>query len=135
MLLSLIIPRLESVKNMNFNVYITLVLEELQELWKGMEGLDVLKPIGSMQFIMKAILMWTIHNFSGYGVVYGCQHQGYKACPLCGLRIVSWWSKELSKTCFEGSHRWLRKNHLYRMHPNANISMVERSCEGGHQQK
>jgi len=32
MLLSLIIPRLESVKNMNFNVYIALVLEELQEL-------------------------------------------------------------------------------------------------------
>jgi hypothetical protein len=101
----------------------------------GMKGLDVLKPIGSMQFIMKAILMWTIHNFYGYGVVYGCQHQGYKACLLCGLRIVSWWSKELSKTCFEGSHKWLRKNHLYRMHPNANISMVERSCEGGHQQK
>jgi hypothetical protein len=118
MLLFLIIPRLESVKNMNFNVYITLILEELQELWKGMEGIDVLKPIVSRQFIMKAILMWTMHDFPRYGVVYGCQHQDYKACPPCRPRTISWWSKELGKTCFERSHRCLRKNHLYRMHPN-----------------
>jgi len=78
------------VKNMNFNVYIVQILKEVQELWKGMEGLDVFKPIRSRQIIMKAILMWTIHDFPGYGVVYGCQHQGYKACPSCGPILVNW---------------------------------------------
>ncbi len=63
--------------------------------------------------------MWTIHDFPGYGIVSGCQHQGYKACPPCGSNIVSRWSKELGKPIFEGSRRWLQRNHPYRKHPNA----------------
>ncbi len=33
--------------------------------------------------------------------------------------IVSQWSKELRKPVFEGSRKWLQKNHLYKKHPNA----------------
>jgi len=119
MIVFLIIPGPESVRSSNFDVYISPLLEELQELWKGVEGLDVLKPKGKRQFTMEAILMGTIHDFPGYSIVAGCQHQGYKACPLCGSGTVSRWSKELGKMVFEGSQRWLRRNHPYRMHPNA----------------
>ncbi len=119
LLLSLIIPSLDSVKNNNFDVYLAPVLEELAKLWKGMRGVDVLQPLGRKQFIMRAILMWTIHDFPGYGIVSSCQHQGYKACPPCGSNIVSRWSKELGKHVFEGSRRWLQRNHPYRTHPNA----------------
>ncbi len=119
LLLSLIIHGPNNVKSSNFDVYLALVLEELAELWKGVRGVDVLQPPGRRQFTMRAILMWTIHDFLGYGIVFGCQHQGYKACPPCGSNIVSRWSKELGKPIFEGSRRWLQRNHPYRRHPNA----------------
>jgi len=32
---------------------------------------------------------------------------------------VSRWSKELGKAVFEGSRRWLQRDHPYRTHPNA----------------
>ncbi len=119
MLLSIIIPGPESVKSANFDVLITPLIEELQELWEGVRGLDILQPIGRRQFLMRAILMWTIHDFPGYGLVSGCQHQGYKACPPCGSGTTSQWSKELGKVVFEGNWRWMNRNHPYRIHPNA----------------
>jgi hypothetical protein len=103
MLLSIIISRLESVINANFDVLITPLIEKPQELWEGVRGLDILQPIGKRQFLMRAILMWTIHDFPGYGLTSRCQHQGYKACLLCGLGITSRWSKEVGKVVFEGS--------------------------------
>ncbi len=102
-ILSLIIPGLESVKVANFDVYLEPVIEELEELWKGVAGLDILQPPSCRAFVLKAMLMWTIHDFPGYGLVSGCQHQGYKACPPCGSSTVSRWSKELGKAIFEGS--------------------------------
>jgi hypothetical protein len=63
--------------------------------------------------------MWTIHDFLGYGLGFGCQHQGYKACPPCGSSIVSRWSKELGKVVFEGNRRCLQRDHPYITHPNA----------------
>jgi hypothetical protein len=118
-LLFFIISGPNSVKSNNFDVYLALVLEELTKLWKGVRGVDILQPLGRRQFIMKAILMWTIHDFPGYGIVSCCQHQGYKACPPCGSNIVSRWSKELGKPVFEGSRKWLQISHPYRTHPNA----------------
>jgi hypothetical protein len=46
MLLSIIILGLESVKSANFDVLISPLIEELQELWEGVRGLDILQPIG-----------------------------------------------------------------------------------------
>jgi hypothetical protein len=74
MLLFIIIPGPESVKNANFDVLIIPLIEELQELWEGVRRLDILQPIGRRKFLMRAILMWTIHDFLGYGLIYGCQH-------------------------------------------------------------
>jgi len=119
MLLSIIISGLESVKSTNFDVLITLLIKELQELWEGVRRLDILQSIGKRQFLTRAILMWTIHDFLGYGIVFGFQHQGYKACPPCGSRTTNGWSKDLGKVVFEGNRRQLNQNHPYRIHPNA----------------
>ncbi len=107
MMLSLIITGLGSVKIANFDVYLELVVEELEELWKGVKGLDVLQVQGRCKFNLKAMLIWTIHNFLGYDLVFGCQHQGYKTCLPYGPCVVSKWSKELGMSIFEGSQRWL----------------------------
>jgi hypothetical protein len=45
-IVSLVIPSPESVKVANFDVYLELVIEELEELWKGVATLDVLQPRG-----------------------------------------------------------------------------------------
>jgi hypothetical protein len=73
-ILSLIIPSPESVKVANFDVYLEPMIKELEELWKGVAGLDILQPLGCRTFVLKAMLMWTIHDFPGYGLVSGCQH-------------------------------------------------------------
>jgi len=74
MFLSIIILGPESVKSANFDVLISPLIEVLQELWEGVRGLDILQPIGRRKFLMRAILMWTIHDFPRYGFVSGCQH-------------------------------------------------------------
>ncbi len=81
--------------------------------------MDILQLVKRKEFTMKVVLMWTIHDFLAYGIVYGCQHQGYKACPSCGTNIISWWSKKLGKLICQGNQKWLWKNHPYRTHPNA----------------
>jgi len=45
-IVSLIISSLENVKVANFDVYLEPMIEELEELWKGVVGLDVLQPLG-----------------------------------------------------------------------------------------
>ncbi len=62
--------------------------------------------------------MWTIHDFLGYDLVFGCQHQGHKTCPPCGSGTTSRRSKELGKVVFEGNQRWLNQNHPYKIHHN-----------------
>ncbi len=107
LLLSMIIPRSSNVKSSNFDVYLAPMFEELVELWKGVRAVDVLQSVKRREFTMRAILMRAIHDFLAYKIVFGCQHQGYKTCFLCGTDIVSWWSKELGKSIFQGSRRWL----------------------------
>jgi hypothetical protein len=103
----LIIPRPENVKNKKIDVYAIPLIEELQDLWIGVQGLDALQPTWMRHFKMRAIVMFIIHDFPSTGIVSNCQHQGYKACPLCGSRIINQWSKELGKPIFEGCWRWL----------------------------
>jgi hypothetical protein len=118
MIVSLIISSPKNVKVANFDVYLEPVIKELEQLWKGVAGLDVLQPPGCQTFVLKAMLMCTFYDFPGYGLVSGYQHQGYKACLPCGLSTMSGWSKELGKAIFEGNRWWLQRDHLYITHIN-----------------
>lgn len=68
-MLALLVPGKYKVKNMD--VYLQPLIEELQELWRGIHVVDVSKPPSFRNFIAKAILMWTIHDFPGYGECSG----------------------------------------------------------------
>ena len=83
-MLALLILRKQSVTSQYFDVYLTPLVEELQQLWNGVLAYDVLKEIGFCTFRLTAILLWTIHDFLGYGTVAGVAHQCYVACPVCG---------------------------------------------------
>lgn len=68
-LLSLLIPGKHKVKNMD--VYLEPLVEELQELWRGVDVMDGSKPARERQATIKAILLWTMHDYPGLGEISG----------------------------------------------------------------
>jgi hypothetical protein len=74
--------------------------------------------MGSRNFILRGILLWTIHDFLGYDTMAKMAHQGYVACPICGPNFKGEHSMELGKYTYTQTKRWLRKGHPYRFNRN-----------------
>ena len=106
-MVALLIPGKQSVTSEFFDVYMEPLVEELAELWEGVNAYDVLRDIGSRTFKLRAVLLWTIHDFPGYGTVAGVAHQGYAACPVCGPQFRGEHSVELGKQTYTDTRRWL----------------------------
>jgi hypothetical protein len=97
-LLSMIIPGKESVTCETFDVYLQPLIEEFLALWEeGVPTYDAAKYGGSSWFTMRAILLWTIHDFPAYGIVAGCVTKGYRSCSICGPGTISRRSTALKK--------------------------------------
>ncbi len=58
----------------HFDVYLQPLVEELQQLWKGVLAYDVVKPLSSRSFTLRCVQLWTIHDFLGYGIVAKVAH-------------------------------------------------------------
>ena len=117
-ILSLIIPGPESVTGACFDVFLEPLLEELKTLWQpsGVETIDASRYRGEPSFNLRAVLMWTLHDFPAYGVVSGNVTKGYVGCPCCGEHTVSRRSIALKKnvySCFQ-YRKWLSENHPLR---------------------
>ena len=69
---------------------------------------------GNQAFHLHAMLLWTIHDFPGYGTVGGFSHQGYAACPWCGMELGAEHSVELGKCTYGGTRRWLPDDHPFK---------------------
>ena len=124
-MLTLIIPGKDSVKEENIHVYLAPLIEELQKLWKGVKAIDgsVLEKVYSSvesndntnpNFKLQAILMWSIHDFPTYGLLAGQVTKGYRVCPPCGPHVSTRRSKSLGKNVYLGHHCYLAMHHLYR---------------------
>jgi hypothetical protein len=72
-MLKMLIPSLESMKNDNIDVYLQPLVEELEKLWIGVPIVDVTMSVRSQSFSLRAICMWSIHNYLAYGLFVGCQ--------------------------------------------------------------
>ena len=59
----------------------------------------------------KEILMWTKHDFLGYGECSGLVASGYHACPICGPSINAWYSQSQKKMVYQGHEKFLPTNH------------------------
>jgi hypothetical protein len=113
-LLALLIPGKQSVTSKVFDVYMEPLVDELLELWTSVAAYDVTKPIGFCAFMLCTVLLWTIHDFSGFGTVGGFAHHGYVGCPWCGPELRAEYFVELGKQTYGGTRRWLSDNHMYR---------------------
>jgi hypothetical protein len=112
--LALLIPGKQSVTSEVFDVYLEPLVEEFLQLWEGVTVYDVTAELGLRMFMVRGVLMWTIHDFPGYGTVGGFFHQGYAACPWCGPELGAEHSIELGKQTYGGTRRWLPDDHKYR---------------------
>ena len=76
-MLSLIIPGNKSVTSDTIDVYLEPLFDELAELWKGIEAIQILRDGHSIQFTLRASLLFTIHDFPAYGTLTSLNVHGY----------------------------------------------------------
>jgi hypothetical protein len=112
-MLTLLIPGKKFVKIENIDVYMELLLKELEMLWKGVITIDVTQPQGSQVFLLLAICVWSIHDYPTYGLFAGCQVKGYMACPLCGPNVDTRCSSHLKKNVYQGHRCYFGAQHPY----------------------
>ena len=66
--LSLLISNLKSPRK-RLDIYLRPLIEELKFLWT--DGITIFDASRKQNFTMKAALMWTISDFSVYGILSG----------------------------------------------------------------
>ena len=113
-LLTLLIPGRSQVPFQYFDVWMRPLIEEMKTLWKGVAAYDVLKPEGERVVKLRAAVLYTTHDFPGYGTVSGAAHQGYTACPPCGEQLRGTYAYESRKITYRDSRRWLPLHHTLR---------------------
>ena len=108
MILSLIIPVKR--KSTNLQVYLAPLIEELHIMWQGIDVEDKSRVGRQKKFNLKAILMWTMHDYPRYGDVFCLSVSGHHACPPCGMSLKSRSSKHLHKVVYEGHQKYFDKD-------------------------
>ena len=123
--LTLLISGRDSPTSDNIDVFLQPLIDELLQLWEGVDEQDFGKPAGERAFSLRGLLMWTISDFLAYGLISGLCTKGYKACCVCGPETVARSAKvgainddrtaNGSKIVYGDRRRCLRsRNHPYR---------------------
>lgn len=111
-ILALVIPGREH-PGKNFNVYMKPLIDELLNLWE--HGAATHDCYRKENFTMRAIVLWTIHDFPAYGLVACWSTHGKLACPICGSDINTFSLKHGRKPCWFDCHRrFLPASHAFR---------------------
>jgi hypothetical protein len=116
-MLCLLIPTKLSLTGSNIDVFIQPLVDELQQLWSrtGVATQDARAYMGMPIFNLRAVLMWTLHDFPAYGLISGLTTKGFKACPVCGPHTISRRSNFLRKNLYSNCHRmYLPEDHYFR---------------------
>jgi len=96
----------------NLNVMLKPLIEELKELWKGVEAYDVFtKQI----FKLRVAYLWSVHDFMAYAIFTGWSTHGRLTCPYCGSDTDCFCLAHGGKiTYFDCHRRWLPRKHPFR---------------------
>ncbi|GLT56706.1 hypothetical protein SLA2020_297310 [Shorea laevis] len=109
----------------NIDVFLRPLIEDLKMLWST--GVETYDSYRKQNFIMRAMLMWTITDFSGYGMVSGWSTHGQLSCPYYMERTQSFYLQHGHKPSFFDCHRqFLSQSHPFRFdHTNFLKGRVE----------
>jgi hypothetical protein len=91
------------------------LVNELQELWVGVNSWDASVK---KEFKLRAVYLWSVHDFMAYGDFAGWSTHGRLACPYgCGCKGFTLCNGH--KACWFGCHRrFLPIDHEFRQQPN-----------------
>ncbi|KAL4296016.1 hypothetical protein GQ457_12G008530 [Hibiscus cannabinus] len=95
----------------DIDIYLQTLIEELRQLWVGVQTFDVLKK---ENFNLRAALLWTINDFPAYANLSGWSTKGRYTCPCCAAETCSMWLYNGKKFSYMGHRRWLDENHRFR---------------------
>ena len=99
------------------NVMLKPLIEELKQLWIGVEAYDYYKK---QKFNLRAAYLWSVHDFKAYGIFAGWSVHGLLTCPICGSDTDCFRLAHGGKICYFDCHRrWLPRNHIFRQQRNA----------------
>uniref|UniRef100_A0A0A8ZBE8 Uncharacterized protein n=1 Tax=Arundo donax TaxID=35708 RepID=A0A0A8ZBE8_ARUDO len=91
------------------------LVDEFQKLWEGVEAYDASIK---RKFTMRAIYLWSVHDFMAYRDFAGWSTHGRLACP-CGYGCQGFQLHNGHKACWFDCHkRFLPQNHQFRKHAN-----------------
>jgi hypothetical protein len=94
------------------NVMLKPLIEELKELWKGVEAYDVFKK---ETFKLRVEYLWSVHDFMAYAIFTGWSTHGILTCPYCSSDIDCFRLAHGGKITYFDCHRsWLPWKHPFR---------------------
>ena len=96
----------------DIDVYLAPLVDDLKILWN--DSVEMYDTYRQETFTLKALLLWTINDFSTYGNMCGCTVKGHFSYPICGERTFSEILKHSKKIPFAFYKRFLPRHHLYR---------------------
>ena len=107
----------------DIDVFLQPLVDELKQLWEvGVPAYDMYMK---QPFMLKAMLMWGIHDFPAYGNLSGCVTHGYKACLICGGETPSIWLGYNHKVVCTNNRIFLRMDHPFRRGGYLGLSSAE----------
>ncbi|XP_030936487.1 uncharacterized protein LOC115961691 [Quercus lobata] len=65
----------------DIDIYLKTLVDELKELWE--EGVETYDAYSKEHFQMRATLLWTIHDYPGFGNIFGWRTKDYHSCYTC----------------------------------------------------
>ena len=86
LMLSLIIPENKSVTSDTIDVYLEPLFDDLEDLWKEIEAIQILRDGDSIQFTLRDSSLFMIHDLPAYGTFTILNVHGYHGCPTCIFR-------------------------------------------------
>ncbi|XP_071739517.1 uncharacterized protein [Rutidosis leptorrhynchoides] len=109
LMLTMLIPGPKS-PGKDIDVYLRPLVDELKALWS--EGVITRDSVTNTNFIMKAILIWTINDYPARSSLSGWSGQGYKACSICNEDTPA--MRVQNKIVYVSNRQNLEMNHPYR---------------------
>jgi hypothetical protein len=95
------------------DVFLRPLIDELNNLWFA--GVETYNVYRKENFQLRAALLWTISDFSAYGMLSGWSTHVNLSCPYCVEHHKAFRLKNRGKTLFFYCHRrLLPMNHPYR---------------------
>lgn len=96
----------------DIDVFLAPLLDDLKLLWN--EGVPIFDAHKSINFTLRAVLLWTINDFPAYGNLSGFKVKSENGCPVCEEDLKSIWLSNSKKNVFMHTRMFLPRYHPYR---------------------